>query len=326
MKKIFRRKNLVFLFPLFALIVTIGAVYSSKNKTKIITPVSENTSLTYRRVYTISEDNDYVVPLTISYNPYESIDEEILHVLSTLKEGSSLTEKDKYTYTLSDDVKINSIDLDNRIVSIDFSEDFASYPVAKERKILESLVWTLSCFDEIDGVILSVDGLVLEKMPVGNTPLPDVLTKDIGINYFLGDNFSLYDTVNVVTYYQDEDGLLIPVTRRLNSDMSVSSLLNNMYEELSVDRELKIPSSLSYLCIEHILENDGVVSIEVSEEALFDETSIREELYELVMLTLNELNSLNKEISFTINGESMQVSGYEKVATVNSIYYNDLKI
>ena len=38
---------------------------------------------------------------------------------------------------------------------------------------------------------------VLEKMPVGNTPLPDILNKEIGINYYLGDNSSLYATNNV---------------------------------------------------------------------------------------------------------------------------------
>ena len=42
--------------------------------------------------------------------------------------------------------------------------------------------------------------------------------------------------------------------------------------------------------------------------------------------SLNELNDMSLNVSFTCNGESMQVSGYEKVITVNSIYYNDLKI
>jgi len=326
MKKIFRKKNLIFLFPLLALFITIGAVYSSKNDTKIITPVSEDTSLTYRRVYTISEDEEYVVPLTISYSPIESIDEEILHVLSTLKEGSNLTEKEQYTYTISENVKINSIDIDNKVVSIDFSEDFVAYPVAKERKIIESLVWTLSCFDEIDGVVLSVDGLVLEKMPVGNTPLPPVLTKEIGINYYLGDNSNLYNTINVISFFEDENGTYIPITRRISSDLSVSSLLDNMYSSLAVGSSLDTPKTLSYLDIKSVNVDDNNVTIEVSELALFDEVSIKDDIYELVMLTLNELNELDVSVSFTINGEDKQVSGYEKAVTVNSIYYNDLKI
>lgn len=326
MKKIFRKKNLIFLFPLMALFITIGAVYSSKNETKIITPLSEDTALTYRRVYTISEDEEYVVPLTISYSPIESIDEEILHVLSTLKEGSALTDKEQYTYTISENVKINSIDIDNKVVSIDFSSDFAAYPVAKERKILESLVWTLSCFDEVDGVVLSVDGLVLEKMPVGNTPLPSILTKEIGINYYLGDNSSLYNTVNVTSFFLDKEGNYIPVTRRINSDRSVSSLLNNMYSSLAVGSGLITPKTLDYLDIKSVETTGNDVTIEVGEAALLDELSIKEDIYELVMLTLNELNEMNVSVSFTINGEDKQVSGYEKAVTVNSIYYNDLMI
>ena len=326
MKKILRKKNLIFLFPLMALFITIGAVYSSKNDTTIMTPQSEESSLTYRRVYTISEDQEYVVPLTISYSPIDSIDEEILHVLSNLKEGSSLTNKEQYTYTIPENVKINSIDLDNKIVSIDFSSEFAAYPVAKERKILESLVWTLSCFDEVDGVVLSVDGLVLEKMPVGNTPLPSILTKEIGINYYLGDNSSLYNTVNVTSFFIDKEGTYIPVTRRVSSDLSVSSLLNNMYSTLTLGSGLNMPETLDYLDIKEVLVDGNDVIIEVSEIALFDENSIKDEVYELVMLTLNELNSLEVNVSFTINGEDKQVSGYEKAVTVNSIYYNDLKI
>ena len=326
MKKIFRKKNLIFLFPVLALFITIGAVNSSKNSTKVIPPSSENTSLTYRRVYTISEDNEYVVPLTISYGKFDSVDEEILHVLSTLKEGSKLTDSKDYTYTLSNNVKINSIDIDDRVVSIDFNDDFAAYPVAKERKILESIVWTLSCFDEVDGVILSVDGLVLEKMPVGNTPLPDVLTKDIGINYYLGDNSSLYDTVEVINYYENDKGIYIPVTRRVNSDLSVGSLLDCMYINTSIDNKLNKPSILNSVDIKSVSVDGDYVIVDVNESALYDEVSIKEEIYELVMLTLNELNDMSLNVGFTCNGESMQVSGYEKVITVNSIYYNDLKI
>ncbi len=326
MKKILRRKNLIFLFPVLALVITIGSVYSSKNSTIVITPSNESTSLTYRRVYTISEDNEYVVPLTVSYEKYDSVDEEIYHVLSILKEGSNLTKNEDYTYTLASNVKINSIDLDNRVVSIDFNEDFIAYPVAKERKILESLVWTLSCFDEVDGVILSVDGLVLEKMPVGNTPLPDVLTKEIGINYFLGDGFNLYDSVDVINYYENEKGMYIPVTRRVSSDLSVSNLLNSMYNDVLSSTGLKVPSILSSLDIVDISDGGNDIIIDVDDKALFDESSVKEEVYEFVVLTLNELNDLSVSVSFTYNGESLQVSGYEKAVTVNGIYYNDLKI
>jgi len=99
-----------------------------------------------------------------------------------------------------------------------------------------------------------------------------------------------------------------------------------MYSSLAVGSSLDTPKTLSYLDIKSVNVDDNNVTIEVSELALFDEVSIKDDIYELVMLTLNELNELDVSVSFTINGEDKQVSGYEKAVTVNSIYYNDLKI
>ena len=136
----------------------------------------------------------------------------------------------------------------------------------------------------------------------------------------------LYDTVDVVTYYEREDGVYIPVTRRVNSDLSVESLLDNMYMEVSVGSDLEVPSILSTFSILGVSSNEDGIIVEVNEQALYDELSIKDDVYEIVMLTLNELNDLDVNVSFVYDGETMQVCGYEKAVTVNGIYYNDLKI
>jgi len=204
MKKILSKKNLVFIFPFLALVITIIAVSTNKDLVKPQTIETTNEmEVSYKRVYTISEDNSLVVPLTATCPSSSNIAEDMLCVLNLLKEDSPVTSSAGFTYTLNKNVKINAIEIDQNVASIDFSSEFNDYPVAKERKILESLVWSLSQFDQVDGLIIKVNGLVLEKMPQNNTPLPPLLTKAIGINHYLGDS-DVYNTTSITVFYESE--------------------------------------------------------------------------------------------------------------------------
>lgn len=332
MKKILSKKNLVFIFPFLALVITIIAVSTNKDLVKPQTITTNyETDINYKRVYAISEDNNLVVPLTATCPTSASLAEEMLCVLNLLKEDSEVTSTTGFTYTLNKNVKVNAIDIDNNIASIDFSSDFSEYPASKERKILESLVWTLSQFDTIDGLIIKVDGLVLEKMPQNNTPLSSLLTKSIGINHYLGD-VNPYETVSVTVFYQTKINdlvYLVPVTRRIKSgDSEVSNLLEAMYLDIDFYTGLKEVSTLDYLQINDYDLIENVLKLDLSSNSLLEELCVRGEVYEILMLTFNELNDLGLEMSFTVDDEPVFVSGYQNYnqVKVSNILINDIEL
>ncbi len=332
MKKILSKKNLVFIFPFLALVITIIAVSTNKDLVKPQTITTNyETDVNYKRVYAISEDNNLVVPLTATCPTNSSLAEEMLCVINLLKEDSEVTSSTGFTYTLNKNVKVNAIEIENNIASIDFSSDFSEYPASKERKILESLVWTLSQFDTVDGLIIKVDGLVLEKMPQNNTPLPSLLTKSIGINHYLGEA-NPYETVSVTVFYQTEINnltYLVPVTRRIkDKENPVSNLLEAMFLEIDFYTGLKEVSTLNYLEVNSFDVTENILELDLSDKSLLEELCVKEEIYELLMLTFNELNELDLEMSFTVDEEPVYVSGYQNYnqVKVSNILINDIEL
>lgn len=332
MKKLLSKKNLVFIFPFLALVVTIIAVSTNKDlvKPKTIETTYE-TEISYKRIYAISEDNSLVIPLTATCPVSSNVAEDMLCVLNLLKEDSSVTSNSGFTYTLNKNVKVNAIEIDEKVASIDFSSEFNDYPVTKERKILESLVWTLSQFDEIDGLIIKVNGLALERMPQNNTPLPSLLTKDIGINHYLSDS-DPYNTSSITIFYETEINdltYLVPVTRRIEEKVNqMSSLLETLYMDIDFYTGLKTVSILSSLEINNFIYDPDKIVLDLSDKSLLEELCVYEEIYELLMLTFNELNGYDLVMSLTVDNEPVLVDGYQNYATidVSDILVNDVEL
>ena len=332
MKKFMKKRFFIFLFPVVAICVTVGAlVFSNKDeglKQSFVVDVTKDQ--TYRKVYMLDDDN-YLVPLTFAFDSKEILADDIRYVISMLRDESPLTSKGYHTL-LNENVKIQSIELDNNILNVDFSKEFNEHDVSKEEQIIESLTWTLMQYDEVSGVTLSVDGNKLEMLPQSKIMLPDVLDKTIGINKYYDTTGNIYNTTSVTVFYEKENFgeiVYVPVTRRvIEEENEKMSVYNAMFEDIAV------MSGLRQIDVINLIDDESVINFEDNElkvsllsEALMEEGVVDNEIYELLVMTYCDLNDVEVSFTFSVDEEDVSVNGYqnEENFSVSSIIINEIK-
>lgn len=331
MKKFMKKRFFIFLFPLIAICITVGAlVFSSKDDLKQNYVVNVNHEKTYRKVYMLDNDN-YLVPLTFAFDSKELLADDIRYVISMLRDESPLTSKGYHTL-LNENVKIQGIELENNILNLDFSKEFKEHEASKEEQIVESLTWTMMQYDDVKGLTLSVDGVRLESMPQSGITLPNVLDKTIGINKYYDTTGNIYNTTSVTVFYEKEnfgEVVYVPVTRRVMQESNEKmSVYNALFKDVSIVSGLQRVDVFDLIEREQSVNfNDDSVKLSLETEALMEEGIIDKDLYELLVMTYVDLNDIEVNFNFEVNEEEVSVNGYveEKDFNVSSIIINEIK-
>lgn len=331
MKKFIKKRFFIFLFPIIAICITVGAIFmSNDDKLEHSFVVNIEKDQTYRKVYMLDNDN-YLVPLTFSFDSKELLADDIRYVISMLRDESPLTTKG-YRTLINENVKIQGIELENNILNIDFSKEFKEHEESKEEKILESLTWTLTQYDEVNGLTISVDGVKLESLPQSGIVLPSVLDKTIGINKYYDTTGNVYNTTSITVFYEKEnfgETVYVPVTRRvIEEENDKMSVYNAMFKDISVMSGLRQIDELKLIDDEQVINfNENDVKIPLLTTALVEEGIIGNEIYELLVMTYDELNGVEVNFTFEVNEEDVVVNGYKDDIEypVSSIKINEVK-
>ena len=143
------------------------------------------------------------------------------------------------------DTEVLNILCGEGLVTIDFSSEFLNMDVYKEKQIISGIVFSILDLGDVTGVILLVEGEVLDKYPNTKESLSSPLTKNVGINqeYKLT---SRDDISKVVIYYLSKinDGVYyVPVTKYLNDSRDKIKII---VDELSTNYIYE-PNLMSFL-------------------------------------------------------------------------------
>lgn len=121
---------------------------------------------------------------------------------------------------ISSETKINSVHYNDGLIKIDFSSELLDTNIEQEEKIIEAIVYTLTSIENVDKVIIYVDGDILTKLPKTGITLPSTLDKSYGINKEY--DISSYKDINKVTVYYvskyNDNTYYVPVTKYLNDE------------------------------------------------------------------------------------------------------------
>lgn len=130
---------------------------------------------------------------------------------------------------------INSLEVIEDQVTVDFSKELKSISSTQEEKMIEAIVYTLTSEEEIKKVVIKVDGQVLSKLPNSNKLLPSPLDRTYGINKNYDIN-SLYGLTKTTIYYTSISNDLtyyVPVTKISNSnEEKVTVIVNELKSSL----------------------------------------------------------------------------------------------
>ena len=161
------RKLIAVIVPAFAiLVVALFFVFKTENNNPLndaTININKEENMVKRKLYLLTNDN-LVVPVTVSFEKKDSFADELYYVVSLLREDSKAI-KGSFKGVLNKDVSILELNVENKVLTLGFSKEFNNYEKECELRIVESLVWTMSQYDEIDILNIKVDGQLLTKMP-----------------------------------------------------------------------------------------------------------------------------------------------------------------
>ena len=178
------------------------------------------------------DDNNYLGKALVVINSVEVEDKakELLEVLINGGVGESRIPSG-FRAILPSETKILSTQYKDNLIKIDFSKDLLNISKELEEKMVEAIVYTLTTIDEIDKVIIYVEGEILTKLPQTNINLPSTLDRNFGINK--ESNLTNTKDINQVTIYYinkyNDNTYYVPVTKYLNDDRDkIKIIIDNL--------------------------------------------------------------------------------------------------
>ncbi|WP_053218989.1 GerMN domain-containing protein [Virgibacillus senegalensis] len=262
--------------------------------TDTVTEEAEPTTVE-RQLYLL-DANGMVVPQTLELPQMEN-KEVAKQALEYLVKDGPVTEllPDGFEAVLPAGTTINSLNLKEGILTVDVSEEFAEYQAEDEQKILQSMTYTLTQFENVDKVKLQINGEAKNEMPVSGTPIGTGVSRANGINIYNGDNIDLLDSEAVTLYYpyqQGEQVYHVPVTQHVETEdvEDYASIVQALIEGPSLDLDLlHVFNAGTSLTAEPKIE-DGVLTLDFNENILnsVEDASIADEVMETLVLTLTD--------------------------------------
>ena len=151
-----------------------------------------------------------------------SIEDKVKELVEILINGGEGENKipNGFKSILPSETKILSVKYEDNLIKIDFSKELLNINKDLEEKMIEALVYTITSVDEVEKVIIYVDGNILTKLPQTNITLPSTLDRNWGINKTY--DFTNTKDINQVTIYylnkHNDDYYYVPVTKYLNDN------------------------------------------------------------------------------------------------------------
>ena len=204
---------------------------------------------------------------------------------------------------------IRNIELKDKVITIDFSKEILDINEKEEKKMIESIIYTLTSIDGIDKVIIMVEGKILNKLPSG-TNIPTILDRNYGINK----SYDLVNTSNIdsyTVYYVNkfnDNKYYVPETKYVNGKKE--DPIRVIIKELS-SSPIYETNLMSYLNVSTELNSyefiDKELKLNFNELLLNDkeENKILEEVIYTIGLSINNMYNNLETVSFYIGDNQM---------------------
>ena len=307
LKRFFLKKTILF----FALLFSFLLIYLVPNETNFKQEL-EYVDQTEKSVIYLLDSNNYVsrTEVKIKNRKIEKKARELLEIL--IKDGDGESEiPSGFKSIISSDTKINSLKYENNLIKVDFSSELLDTKKEYEEKIIEAIIYTLTSIEEVDKVIIYVDGDILTKLPKTGINLPSTLDKSYGINKEY--DILTYKDINKVTVYYaskyNDEYYYVPVTKYVNDDRDKIKIIIDSLSSSNISN----PNLMSFLNSNTVLLstdlNDESLSL-VFNQYIFNDLgtkNILEEVIYTISLSIGA-NYDVKEVSFNVNNEEIYKS------------------
>lgn len=223
-------------------IVLLVCLLTNKNEVVVYDDVYYINDTETKKVYTKTMDN-LVALATIYADDKEKIEDKVKSILETIIEKNDKNSllPDYFRPILPANTKILSVELNNDVLKVNFSKELLNVKLEDSNEMIESIVYTLTEFDEVLGVSILVEGKTLKYIPNTKSTLKEVITRDYGINKIYDITSSSDFEVVTLYYLTGSDNLYYaPVTKYLNSkEEKLEIIVEELSNRYNLNKNLK---------------------------------------------------------------------------------------
>lgn len=281
----------------------------TNRNSNIIQENLEYVTSTNQEVIYLLDENDYVARVTMN-SEYIKPKDLALDVLAGLiidGEKSHII-PNGFRSIIPSGTKILNLNLENEILTINFSKKLLEVNVADEEKMIESIVYSLTSIEGINKIIIQVEGKNLEKLPHSQKIISMPLDKSYGINKKY-DLTTTKDIESYTVYYVsqiNDTKYYVPVTKYINKNSN--DKIKMIIDELSTS-PIYETNLMSYLdanvsLIDYSLDQEKL-KLNFNDAILSDKNDhILEEVIYTISLSAQNNFSI-KEVIFCVNNKKI---------------------
>lgn len=238
----------------------------------------------------------------------DNIKDKIKSIIDYLTIDSNKSLPDNVYQTIPKNTKLLDISINNKIVELNFSNELLKVEKELSERMIESIVFSIIDSDDIDGIIIKVDNNILNCYPNTDIKIPNILTKEIGINKRY--NFVSRNDINKVVVYYLEDindtNYYVPVTKYVNDDRDkIKIVIDNLTTSFIYE-----PNLMSLLNknvkINKYLEQENVMYIDFNNSIFNDDNKIEEEVIYTISYSIFD-NYDVESVIYTVNDKDKRV-------------------
>lgn len=315
LKKMSMRKLMVATLTLFILMILYLMPDSLMEKKLDLT--HDNVEYVYSNsldVIYLLDSNDYVARTKINSINNSDVIAKTKDLIEGLIIGGSKSNiiPNGFRSIIPSGTTVLDISLESDTVTVNFSDELLDINEKYEEKMIEAIVYTLTSLDNVDKVIIKVNGEVLTKLPNSGKNLPSVLDKSFGINKVY-DISSVHNIDSFTVYYvnsYNDNSYYVPVTKYINNDNQdkIKVIIEQLSSAPIYESNLMSFLDVSAKLLDYSLEEE-VIKLNFNNAILSDVTNsnILEEVVYTISLSMND-NYGVEEVIFCVDNEEIYKS------------------
>lgn len=315
LKKMSMRKLMVATLTLFILMILYLMPDSLMEKKLDLT--HDNVEYVYSNsldVIYLLDSNDYVARTKINSINNSDVIAKAKDLIEGLIIGGSKSNiiPNGFRSIIPSGTTVLDISFESDTVTVNFSDELLDINEKYEEKMIEAIVYTLTSLDNVDKVIIKVNGEVLTKLPNSGKNLPSVLDKSFGINKVY-DISSVHNIDSFTVYYvnsYNDNSYYVPVTKYINNDNQdkIKVIIEQLSSAPIYESNLMSFLDVSAKLLDYSLEEE-VIKLNFNNAILSDVTNsnILEEVVYTISLSMND-NYGVEEVIFCVDNEEIYKS------------------
>lgn len=201
--------------------------------------------------------------------------------------------------------KLNNIELKDKVATLDFSEELLNTTLELEERVIEAITYSVINLNEVAGVTIKINGNILSELPKAKKKIPEVITRDFGINKVF-DIDNLNGIQKVTLYYLDKisnNNYYVPVTKYLNDDREkINIIIDNLSSNYIYESSLVSLLNQDTQLINYELQ-DEIMTLNFN-QSIFTNNKLLEEVTYTVAESVCDTYKV-KSVIFQVNGEAL---------------------